>query len=166
MAGKMVLYKLVVLGDGGVGKTALTIQLTLQHFVETVRIFRCSSYVPGAFTPASSPHAYISPVRSDHRGLIPKTSGDRWTIMHVRSTRHCGAGRIYSIKRPMDPRWRRICPGIQHIFKIILHQDSTIPQSNPTGQRIFSIFSIIPRVADIFCGTFGTSTYNACWKQE
>jgi GTPase SAR1 family protein len=33
----MVLYKLVVLGDGGVGKTALTIQLTLQHFVETVR---------------------------------------------------------------------------------------------------------------------------------
>ncbi|CAD6500641.1 BgTH12-06350 [Blumeria graminis f. sp. triticale] len=35
MAAKMVLYKLVVLGDGGVGKTALTIQLTLQHFVET-----------------------------------------------------------------------------------------------------------------------------------
>ncbi|TAQ84993.1 hypothetical protein B7494_g6680 [Chlorociboria aeruginascens] len=35
MAGKMVLYKIVVLGDGGVGKTALTIQLTLQHFVET-----------------------------------------------------------------------------------------------------------------------------------
>jgi GTPase SAR1 family protein len=34
----MVLYKLVVLGDGGVGKTALTIQLTLQHFVETVRL--------------------------------------------------------------------------------------------------------------------------------
>lgn len=32
----MVLYKLVVLGDGGVGKTALTIQLCLQHFVETV----------------------------------------------------------------------------------------------------------------------------------
>lgn len=36
MAGKMVLHKLVVLGDGGVGKTALTIQLCLQHFVETV----------------------------------------------------------------------------------------------------------------------------------
>lgn len=31
----MVLYRLVVLGDGGVGKTALTIQLCLQHFVET-----------------------------------------------------------------------------------------------------------------------------------
>lgn len=34
----MVLYKLVVLGDGGVGKTALTIQLCLQHFVETVSL--------------------------------------------------------------------------------------------------------------------------------
>lgn len=31
----MNLYKLVVLGDGGVGKTALTIQLCLNHFVET-----------------------------------------------------------------------------------------------------------------------------------
>jgi len=35
MAGKMALYKLVVLGDGGVGKTALTIQLCLNHFVES-----------------------------------------------------------------------------------------------------------------------------------
>merc|ERR1711939_555416 len=33
--GKMTLYKLVVLGDGGVGKTALAIQLCLNHFVET-----------------------------------------------------------------------------------------------------------------------------------
>ncbi|KAK9766296.1 RAS2 protein [Basidiobolus ranarum] len=31
----MILYKIVVLGDGGVGKTALTIQLCLNHFVET-----------------------------------------------------------------------------------------------------------------------------------
>lgn len=29
------LYKVIVLGDGGVGKTALTIQLCLNHFVET-----------------------------------------------------------------------------------------------------------------------------------
>ncbi|KAL0094965.1 small G-protein Ras2 [Phycomyces blakesleeanus] len=29
------IYKIVVLGDGGVGKTALTIQLLLNHFVET-----------------------------------------------------------------------------------------------------------------------------------
>ncbi|KAI5812783.1 ras family-domain-containing protein [Pyronema omphalodes] len=35
MGTRMTLYKLVVLGDGGVGKTALTIQLCLNHFVET-----------------------------------------------------------------------------------------------------------------------------------
>ncbi|CAD6910348.1 unnamed protein product [Tilletia caries] len=34
MAPSMI-YKLVVLGDGGVGKTALTIQLCLNHFVDT-----------------------------------------------------------------------------------------------------------------------------------
>jgi GTPase KRas protein len=32
MAGKMTLYKLVVLGDGGVGKTALTIQVWVSYF--------------------------------------------------------------------------------------------------------------------------------------
>jgi GTPase KRas protein len=32
MAGKMTLYKLVVLGDGGVGKTALTIQVCPRAF--------------------------------------------------------------------------------------------------------------------------------------
>jgi GTPase KRas len=36
MASNVVLYKLVVLGDGGVGKTALTIQLLMQQFVDTV----------------------------------------------------------------------------------------------------------------------------------
>ena len=36
MTDRMIRYKLVVLGDGGVGKTALTVQLCLEHFVETV----------------------------------------------------------------------------------------------------------------------------------
>lgn len=36
MAGKMTLYKLVVLGDGGVGKTALTIQVRSPPFYPTL----------------------------------------------------------------------------------------------------------------------------------
>ncbi|KAK5065013.1 hypothetical protein LTR84_000848 [Exophiala bonariae] len=35
MAGKMRLFKLIVIGDGGVGKTCLVIQLVQNHFVET-----------------------------------------------------------------------------------------------------------------------------------
>ena len=40
MAGKMKLYRLVVLGDGGVGKTALTIQV-IQAFLPLVRADWC-----------------------------------------------------------------------------------------------------------------------------
>jgi GTPase KRas len=36
MAGKMTLYKLVVLGDGGVGKTALTIQVCTLLLYSTI----------------------------------------------------------------------------------------------------------------------------------
>lgn len=59
MAGKMVLYKLVVLGDGGVGKTALTIQLCLQHFVETV----CLALTSSSLTPAALHLWPIAPLR-------------------------------------------------------------------------------------------------------
>lgn len=43
-------HKIVVLGDGGVGKTALTIQLCLQHFIETVSrpSYRSSATPPPA----------------------------------------------------------------------------------------------------------------------
>lgn len=44
MSGKMMIYKLVVLGDGGVGKTALTIQLCLNHFVGEWSEIRASKY--------------------------------------------------------------------------------------------------------------------------
>ena len=36
MGEKMSPYKLVLLGDAGVGKSALVIQLTMQHFIEPV----------------------------------------------------------------------------------------------------------------------------------
>jgi GTPase SAR1 family protein len=46
MSGKMTLYKLVVLGDGGVGKTALTIQVRRETvFHKAIMLIKCRSYV-------------------------------------------------------------------------------------------------------------------------
>ena len=56
------LYKLVVLGDGGVGKTALTIQLCLQHFVETVRPLHTPP-------PLGGPHRFAFELRAMPAGV-------------------------------------------------------------------------------------------------
>jgi GTPase SAR1 family protein len=166
MAGKMVLYKLVVLGDGGVGKTALTIQLTLQHFVETVR----NTYLAMTSSPCCSQspgiYAYFLVVRSDYRRLVQKTSGDRWTIMHARSPRYCWAGRIYGPERPMDSRWRGLCPRLQHFIKIFIHTNSTVSQPDPTGQRVISIFTQLPRLTNIIGSSVSACPHNVGWKQE
>ena len=45
MAGKMTLYKLVVLGDGGVGKTALTIQVILVLVLGSAQYLQRPSFV-------------------------------------------------------------------------------------------------------------------------
>ena len=45
MAGKMTLYKLVVLGDGGVGKTALTIQVSKRTDISKEHLLMLPSYV-------------------------------------------------------------------------------------------------------------------------
>lgn len=36
----------------------------------------------------------------------------------------------------MDKRWRRLHPGLQHIFAIFVHEDTEIPSSDPTSQGI------------------------------
>ena len=71
----MVLYKLVVLGDGGVGKTALTIQLCLQHFVETVSFFLAMAKFPSPHIARSSAaDSSPSPIRLlDEFGLTSAT---------------------------------------------------------------------------------------------
>lgn len=76
MAGRMVLYKLVVLGDGGVGKTALTIQLCLQHFVETVSV---------SFRTSLSPASIARPLRhrDEAHGMLSQPCGQRLTASNA-----------------------------------------------------------------------------------
>ena len=96
----MALYKLVVLGDGGVGKTALTIQLCLQHFIETVSsiatlltlsegtlalpVFWYRHFTP---TSAHTPHSYIAELRqqaSQAPASAPPTSRSLQALSPVR----------------------------------------------------------------------------------
>lgn len=71
MAGRMVLYKLVVLGDGGVGKTALTIQLCLQHFVETVSSAQKHLLAARRLLPLSIGRYVHNTYRMPHAALRP-----------------------------------------------------------------------------------------------
>lgn len=67
MAGRMALYKLVILGDGGVGKTALTIQVCWRR----MEWIRAGADTDDAIVIAS---AFRRDVRPDDRRLISKTS--------------------------------------------------------------------------------------------
>ena len=92
----MTLYKLVVLGDGGVGKTALTIQVSIYR---SRQIFLSQANIGAAMS-----QSFRRNIRSDHRRFISKTSGDRPSRMHAGSVGHSRPGRIHCFERSMDKR--------------------------------------------------------------
>lgn len=71
MSGKMTLYKLVVLGDGGVGKTALTIQVSdTASPPESDEELELTYHLPLT----ALPQPFCRNIRSNHRGLLSQTS--------------------------------------------------------------------------------------------
>ncbi len=72
MAGKIGLYKLVVLGDGGVGKTALTIQVS----------YHLPSFSLQSDLAKAMPQSLCRNLRSYYRGLLPQAGTDRQPVMH------------------------------------------------------------------------------------
>ena len=68
MAAKTTLYKLVVLGDGGVGKTALTIQVS-NPAANRIPAPTCPDFPSAMF------ESLRRNLRSYHRRLVSKTGG-------------------------------------------------------------------------------------------
>lgn len=101
MTGRLQLHKLVVLGDGGVGKTALTIQLCLQHFVETVRLFLILFLASFAFhhLPVISPIPSSCPTF-----LIP--------IIRILSTNPATPAAMVRSKQSTSESFQYLCPSL------------------------------------------------------
>ena len=128
MAGKMTLYKLVVLGDGGVGKTALTIQVS--------RTSGKAQWPHRLKHRAALFESLRRDLRSDHRRFLPEASCHRFTILHVGGLRYGRTRRIHRSTGSMDPRWRRIHSSIQHHLSGLLYTHPEVPQSNTKGEGI------------------------------
>lgn len=77
MAGKMTLYKLVVLGDGGVGKTALTIQVS--GLPTELSWYKCHL----AYDNLAMSQSLRGDLRPYDRGLVSQAGGHRFTILHA-----------------------------------------------------------------------------------
>lgn len=66
----MTLYKLVVLGDGGVGKTALTIQVGTPPFF-CCTLWRAALTVSdNTNSPLALPEPFRGDIRPDYRGFV------------------------------------------------------------------------------------------------
>jgi hypothetical protein len=168
MAGKMTLYKLVVLGDGGVGKTALTIQVGCPY--DSNHSSRDHDSKPRDY-----PLAVLEPlcrdIRSNDRRFISQTSRDRPTVMYARGAGHSGPGRIYRTTRSVDPRRRGICIGVQHHVSRLLLPHHQILQPNQDGQGIIKfrlpLRSQLPEFThERFCGACSARSRHASRQQE
>lgn len=91
-------YKIVVLGSGGVGKSALTVQF-VQVFV--LRPFHQGLFESDSFEGFSNYFLgnICGEVRSNHRGQLSQAGGGRWSTMHAGDLRHSRNGMIISITR-------------------------------------------------------------------
>lgn len=129
--GKMTLYKLVVLGDGGVGKTALTIQVRPLPYSGSLRYAHAEVDV-------AMPEPLRRDLRSHHRRLLPQASADRQPVLHARGAGYGRARGVHSAQGPVDKRWRRVCARLLGLVTVILHPHSEIPPTNPASQGLGS----------------------------
>lgn len=77
----MTLYKLVVLGDGGVGKTALTIQVSSINLIGTLwnMVFLTSVF----FALLAVSKSLRRNIRPHNRGFISETGSHRWDCLYA-----------------------------------------------------------------------------------
>lgn len=87
----MTLYKLVVLGDGGVGKTALTIQVSPANPL----IGTWSNTASDISSLLVVPESFCRDIRPNNRGLVSETGSYRWDCLYARGVGYRWTGRIH-----------------------------------------------------------------------
>jgi len=140
------LYRLVVLGDGGVGKTALTIQLCLNHFVETYDPTIEDSYRKQVVIDEEPCVLEVRGFFINYNYVFLKVESSIFLLFKIFIIIICfeflvflltnrlfprfpfvfchkgfGYGRpggIHCAARPVDSRWRGVCFGVQHNCKV------------------------------------------------
>ena len=102
------IYKLVVVGNGGVGKSAITIQFVQRYFRHWVR--------------------------PDHRGQLHQGDRRRWSSGEAGSSRHGGAGRVYRHAATVHAHRRRIPARLLRHGTIEFRRGPIVPERHPHRQ--------------------------------